>query len=250
MRFRLWLEARQLLFPFKTEDDPPNLDKIKRYKSQDNYIKAMSKGGRQTERSAEELVSQAPGGVMASWFGGGFELEDLVPGAVTIPAHTFPNGRTRPEWKIAIALLRSKNVVNPDSKEGNRRQFRILAFFQSSRLTFTKSEVMDPHARPIGGIMGFGDQYTHVWVDEEYRGKSGEAGIPNLYKALLNFAREHGIVGLAPETATCPECGEGVPLQGEPKPCPKCGTMAQPLTSKSFRAAQAKYDWKRAGRGE
>ena len=209
MNFKQWLESQQLLFPFKTEDDPPNLDKIKRYKSLDNYVAAMSKGGRKTEVSAKEVVK-------------------------------------RPRWNIAIACFRSKNIINPQSKEGNHKQFRILAFFQGRKNTFTKEEAMDPYANVIGGIVGFGDQITHVWVDDEYRGNLSHANIPNLYKELLRFARERGIVGMAPEDATCPKCGETVRVNNEPAKCPKCGTLAQPLTSKSFRAAQAKYDWKRA----
>ena len=183
---------------------------------------------------------------MANWFGGGFNLEELVPSAVVIPAHIFPNGRTRPEMRLAIAILKTKNPLNPETKIGNRKQFRILAFYQGQKPNFTAQEVMDPYARPVGGVMGIGDQITHVWVDKEYRGDKSAVGIPNLYKELLNFARQRGIVGLAPEDATCPECGTTVPLKGEPKPCPNCGAMAQPLTSRSFRAAQAKYDWKRA----
>ena len=246
MNFKQWLESQQLLFPFKTEDDPPNLDKIKRYKSLDNYVAAMSKGGRKTEVSAKEVVSISPGSARAKWFGGGFEVEEIVPNAVIIPEHIFPNGQKRPRWNIAIACFRSKNIINPQSKEVNHKQFRILAFFQGRKNTFTKEEAMDPYANVIGGIVGFGDQITHVWVDDEYRGNLNHVNVPNLYKELLRFAKERGIVGMAPEDATCPECGETVRVYNEPAKCPKCGTLAQPLTSKSFRAAQAKYDWKRA----
>ena len=246
MNFKQWLEDTQKLFPFKMEDDPPNLEKIKRYKSRDGYIKAMSKSGRKTEDATKAVVSQAPGSARAKWFGGGFEIEDLVPNAVILPSFTFPNGHKRPEWRIAICLLRSKNVVNPQSKEGNHRQFRVLAFFQGRKKTFTKEEVMDPYANPIGGLVGFGDQITHVWVDDEYRGDLSYVNMPNLYKELLKFAKSRGIVGMAPEDATCSKCGETVRVENEPKKCPKCGGIAQPLTSKSFSASQAKYDWKRA----
>jgi hypothetical protein len=245
MDFKQWLETKQLLFPFKTDDDPPNISKINKYKSLDNYVKSMSKGGRKTEISAKQVVSQPPGSAMAKWFGGGFELEELVPNAVVIPSFTFPNGYKRPQWNLAIAILKSKNVINPQNKEGNYKQFRILAFFQGQKSTFTKSEVMDPYANPVGGLVGFGDQITHVWVDDEYRGNLSHVNVPNLYKELLKFAKERGIVGMASENACCSKCGETVQIHNEPKKCPKCGTVVQPLTSKSFRAAQAKYDWKR-----
>ena len=133
--------------------------------------------------------------------------------------------------------------MNP---EGRYKQFRILAFFQGRKNIFTEKDVMDPYANPIGGLVGFGDQITHVWVEDEYRGNLRHVSVPNLYKELIKFAKERGIVGMASEDASCPNCGETVRVHNEPKKCPKCGKLAQPLTSKSFRAAQAKYDWKRA----
>ena len=131
---------------------------------------------------------------------------------------------------LAIAVSGKKKAKNTSSKY----------------VGVAKEEVMDPYANPIGGLVGFGDQITHVWVDDEYRGDLSYVNMPNLYKELLKFAKSRGIVGMAPEDATCSKCGETVRVENEPKKCPKCGGIAQPLTSKSFRASQAKYDWKRA----
>lgn len=236
--FKLWLaEDYQRVFPFMMEDDPPNLKKMQRYKDKESYIKAMSRGGRDTEGAAEKIIREPIGG----WFKE--EILEIKPKAVVIPAFTFPNGVVRPERYLAFVYIQSTKPINPEKPEYNKKRYRILAYYQGAKENFTKDDI--EYGSIVGGLMGFGGYITHVWVDKEYRGDSSKFGIPNLYKLLLQFARQRGIVGLAPEKATCPNCGETVGLHYEPKKCPNCNTLAQPLTSKSFRAAQARYDWKR-----
>lgn len=222
MDFRSFLEADlyQKMFPFMTEEDPPNIKKMRRYKNMDNYVRAMSKGGKDTEVAAEKLIS-APAD---HWFAGGpEELLEIVPGAFVIPSYTFPGGRTRPEWKIAFVHLKTKDPVNPNNPEYNRPRHRILAYWQGRKDRFTKENVFDGFTRPIGGLSFVGSYIDTVWIDPEYRGSHPDVKIPSLYKALREFAKRRGAVSLKPE---------------------------DDLTSKSYRAAQAKYDWKRAGMPE
>lgn len=220
MRFRDWInevDNYQKLFPFATEEDPPDVKKINRYKNMDNYVQAMSKGGRQTEIAAEKLISSPAN----NWFigGGGEELIELVPNALIIPSFTFPGGRVRPQWGIAFAHFKTKEAMNPNQPKYNKPRHRILAFFQGKNPNFTKEQALDPHSKPVGGVSFIGSYIDTVWVDPEYRGSHPEVNIPSLYKALRQFATRRGAASLEP---------------------------SDDLTSKSFRAAQARYDWKRA----
>jgi hypothetical protein len=181
----------------------------------DNYIKAMQKGGRKTEIAAKELISPyANSGFIG---GGGEKVLEIVPNALTIPSFTFPNGTVRPERYIAFVHLATNKSINPNSEKYNRPRHRILAYWQGADQTFTKEQVLDSMNRPIGGISFVGSYIDVVWIDPEFRGS--KAHMPNLYKALREFAKRRGAVSLEPN---------------------------DDLTSKSFRAAQAKYDWKRA----
>lgn len=215
MRFRVWFETDQQyqqLFPWATEEDPPPIEKIKRYKSQDNYVKAMSRGGRDTEMAAERLVS-AP---VSNWFVGEEEIVEIVPGAMTLPAYTFPGGRTRPEWKVAFVHVKTKENVNPNVKKYDRPRHRLLAYYQGQNPQFDKSQLA---YAPIGGLSWVGSYIDMAWVAPDWRGSRPDLNLPSLYGALREFARKRGIVGLEP---------------------------GDDLTSKSFRASQARYDWQRA----
>lgn len=218
------------------EEEPPDFNKIKKFKNKENYVKAMSKGGRQTEEAAKTWIV-AP---INSWEPE--EILEIVPKHLVIPSKTYPNGAVRSERYVAFVVVRTTKPINPDNPEYNKRRYRILAFWHKTP-SFTSQDL--EYNPPIGGLMGMGGYYTHVWVDKEFRGSN--LGF-NLYKELLKFGKETGLmVDLAPEQAVCGDCGHfGIPVQYNPVPCPKCGSAVQPLTSKSFRASKAKYDWERS----
>ncbi len=217
MRFKNWFETDnyQKVFPWASQEDPPDLKKINRYKNRDNYVNAMSKGGRQTERAAEQLISKP----FSSPLIGQEEIAEIVPGAIVIPQFQLPDGRLRPQWTIAVVHTKTIKPANEFNPKYNKPRHRLLAYWQGQKSTFNKSEL--EYESPIGGLSFIGDYIDTVWVHPEYRGDTERYGFPNLYKKLREFATRRGIVGLSPD---------------------------DDLTSKSFRAAQAKYDWKRAGR--
>lgn len=195
MSFKCWLEDYQRVFPFMQEEDPPDIKKISRYKTKEDYIRAVQRGGRQTEKSAKQWIAQPA----SHWLIGEEELVELIPNAITIPT---PVG----EKSLTIVHLMEKEPQSPLGK----KRYRILAYLGE----MSKSDIFDQWTKPVGGISGYGGYITHVWVEDVFRGKQ-----PNLYKFLMEIARERGIVGLAP--------------------------LARPLMSKDILAAQAKYDWKR-----
>ncbi len=219
MDFKNWLENNyQKLFPFATEEDPPDFKKINRFKSLDNYLKASSSGGRKTEIAAEKLISLPANSPMIG--GGGERILELVPSALVIPSHQFPSGQIRPERHVAFVHLTTKEPINPNQEKYNKPRHRILAYWQGDNNSrFTKERVFDPYEYPIGGVSFVGSYLDTVWIAPDFRGSHPEIGIPSLYKALREFAKKRGIVSLEPD---------------------------DDLTSKSFRLAQAKYDWNRA----
>lgn len=209
MSFAKWLIETglyQKVLPFMSQEDPPNLKKISRYKTPEDYIKATTRGSRKTEVMAQKLIA-APVG---SWFVGGENIIEIAPDAFTIPGKTFPNGQVRPPFKIAFVVTQSKEHVNPLNPKYDKYRYRILAFWQGTKPTFTKKDV--EFATPLGGLSYIGGYIDTVWVNTDMRGNG-------LYKALREFATRRGTPGLEP---------------------------GDTLTSKSYRAAQAKYDWKRA----
>ena len=155
---------------------------------------------------------------MSNWFVGEEEIVEMVPNAFTIPSFTFPNGQIRPEWHVAFVVVRGTKPANPNNPKYNKRRYRILAFWQGRDTSFSKKD-LDQYAKPIGGLSGLGGYLDTVWVDKEWRGNRPDKQIPSLYKALREFAKKIGFPSLEP---------------------------GDDLTSTSFRAAQAKYDWKRA----
>lgn len=217
MNFLEWLETYQQVFPFAREEEPLDIKKIRRFKNQDNYIKAMMKGGKKTEKAAEKLISSPIG----RGYIGEEEIVSIHPNALRIPKYIFQNGVTRPERYIAFVHVRTKMPVNPNSEKYNKSRYRLLAFWQGDQPTFTEKDVMTSFNAPIGGLSHIGGFIDTVWVDPEFRGQ--RTGMPNLYKSLREFARNIGYPSLEP---------------------------GDDLTSKSYRASQAKHDWKRAFNSE
>jgi len=208
-------EAYQQVFPFASEEEPPDVKRIQRFKNQDNYVRAMSKGGRNTEKASRALISLP----VSSGYTGQEEILSIHPSALTIPEHTFLNGTVRPKKYIAFVHVRTVEPANPNNPKYNKPRYRLLAFWQGSKPSFTKEDLV--HASPIGGLAHIGGYIDTVWVDDDFKGSESnkKANIPNLYKALRKFAKNIGYPSLEP---------------------------GDELTSKSYRAAQAKYDWKRA----
>lgn len=205
MGFKQWLETFQPAFPLFQQDDDPDFKKINRYKNKENYVNAMSKGGKQTELAAKTLINK-PANLS---FNGEEKIIQIHPNAFKLEAF-----REFPERYIAFVHLATVKNVNPMQKEYDKPRHRILAFWQGQRTDYTAKDVLDEFNYPVGGISFIGGYIDTVWVDAEFRNYK-----PSLYKALREFARKLGIVGLKP---------------------------GDDLTSKSFRASQAKYDWDRA----
>jgi hypothetical protein len=114
-------------------------------------------------------------------------------------------------WNIAFAHVKSK-----ESLPNGKSRFRILAFWEGQG-RLGKSEAMNGNLIPLGGIVYIGGYITDVWVAPDMRGTNSEGF--SLYRKLREFAARRGIVGVAP---------------------------GDELTSKSYRAAQARYDYRRA----
>jgi hypothetical protein len=208
MKFKQWLEGDlQKLFPFMSEEDPLDWKKISRYRSKDSYVKAKSKGGRETEVAAEKVITATPNRT----FFGKETLENLWNNAFKIPPHTFPNGQKRPEFSVALALL--KNVMH-----NGKNRYRLLAYWEG-RETMTSEDIMEGYHSIIGGIAFIDGYMTHAWVDKHWRGTVPGEEPFNLWQKLREFAKTYlGIIGPAPDDE---------------------------LTSKSFRASQAKHDYNR-----
>jgi hypothetical protein len=204
--FLEWLESDlyQSVFPFMKEEPPIDIEKIKKHKNKEEYVKSASKKGKKTEVAAEKIVSTP----INSWIVGEEELLELINKATFVPANNNP---PRPEFNIAFAHVKSKELL-----PNNKSRFRILAFWEGENKILNKEEIKK--LNPIGGIVYIGGYITDVWVSPEFRGKDKNGF--SLYKELRKFATRRGIVGLSP---------------------------GDDLTSKSFRAAQAKYDYSKLG---
>lgn len=159
-----------------------------------------------TGKKTEIAAEKIVSAPVNSWVVGEEELLELVNRATYIPASKKP---PRPEFNIAIAHLKSKEIL-----ANGKSRFRILAFWEGENKIIGKNEL--ENLNPIGGIVYIGGYITDVWVSPAFRGTDKQGF--SLYKELRKFATRRGIVGLSP--------GDN-------------------LTSKSFRAAQAKYDYSR-----
>ena len=213
MEFIQWLienDVYQKLFPWATEENPVDIKKISRFKSIDNYIKNQQKGSRQTDVAAEKLILSYPNSNYE-------QIVQIVPNYIVIPPKQM-GSQIRPQWYISFVHLKTINNVNPNDSYYDRPRHRILAYFTGKKQGFTKDQVFDYFHQPIGGVSYIGNDIDVVWVASQWRGTQDNISI---YKELRNFAKKRGAVDLKPN---------------------------DDLTSKYFRAAQAKYDWKRAGR--
>lgn len=239
MKFKTWIESdgwHQPVLPFAQQEDPPDEGKIRQFKNKEDYIKSQTRYSTKTGDAAKAVINY-PINLPDQE-----EVISIIPNAVEIPSYEFENGRVRPKNNIAFVHLQTKEPQNSTDPKYRKKKYRILAYWQGKEDTFKKEDIKN--ASPLGGLMGMGGYIMDVWVDPEFRGKPGK-NIPNLYEALMKFAKKIGIHGLMPEDATCPNCGTPVRVQYDRKKCPNCGSFAKPLASKDFKAAQAKYDWKR-----
>jgi len=161
--------------------------------------------GAKGTENAARMVVSAPPN---SWLSGPEQVERIYHSEIVIPQSQFSSGQPRPERHIAfVAMNKTDALVN-----GNKR---LLAIYQGgANDRITQADVLQDKYPVIGGIVFKGPYLTHAWVDPNYKAP----GI-SLYKSLRDFARKYyGVIGLEP---------------------------GDDLTSKSFRASQAKYDWNR-----
>lgn len=220
MQFKLWLETDerpsiQQIFPVFTQEDPPNYKKISRYSSKDAYVKAQMRGGKKTELSAEKMA----GAPFGDFFSGADEqIEKIWRNALTVPAHKFTTGQVRPEMKIHLVHLMSKEPM-PNGKY----RHRLLAYYGGTAKAREEHWIdrntlaQNTWRTPIAGLIMMEGYITHAWVDKSWRGR--EPGGFSLFEAVREFARMYlGVHGTHPD---------------------------DDLTSKSYRGAQAKYDYNR-----
>lgn len=156
-------------------------------------------------RKTEDAAKQVVSASPNNWVSGKEEVEKIFNSEIVIPPSQFSNGQIRSEKHIAFVLLRK---LDPFANGSHR----LLAFWQGDRTPLTKQGILSDLHPVIGGIVFRGEYLTHAWVSPDYKSL-------DLYRRLREFARKYlGVIGVAP---------------------------ADELTSKSYRAAQAKYDWKR-----
>jgi hypothetical protein len=161
--------------------------------------------GSRKTEKAAETVVAAPPN---SWKSGAEEIENIWHSEIVIPPVPFSTGQMRPEYHIAFVLLKK----NDPFVAGNQRLVAVWQGGANDRIT--RKDLLDGTHPIIAGIVFKGPHITHVWADPNYK-----TAQTNVYKELMTFARKYlGVIG--------PEPGDK-------------------LTSRSFRTAQAKYDWKR-----
>lgn len=231
MDFKTWLEnqepeqhpynnfQRQKFFPFVHQANDERIDskKVLRYKTPQSFAKASQKGGRATEVVTARMVSQRIGSPLLPF---DEKVVRVIPNSVLIPAYElppsekYPQGVQRPEAKIAFVVTQGNDGFS------DRRLGRILAYYQGYKPTFDRESL--EYANPIGGLIVSNGHITHAWVDEEHRSNSKAIG-PwanyKLYRSLREFAASLGYFDLEP---------------------------GDDLTSKSYRASDAKYQYRRA----
>jgi hypothetical protein len=189
MNFAQWYlengpDPKQQLFPWATEEEPLDYKKLARYKSPENYIKAQTKGARQTEKGAQTVVAAPPNSFMS----GKEDVERIFHSEVVIPPKQFANGQVRPERHIAFVLL---NKTDP-FVNGNKRLIAVWQGEPNNRVT--KNDILSHMYDVLGGIVFKGSYLTHAWIDPNYKGPD-----VNLYRDLREFARKYyGVIGTEP----------------------------------------------------
>jgi hypothetical protein len=154
-------------------------------------------------RKTEIAAEKIVSARISSWIVGEEEILEIVNKATFIK-NNDPN---RPQFNINFTHVKSKELL-----PNNKSRFRILAFWQGTKENINKQEIIN--LDPLGGIVYIGGYITDVYVKPEFRGKD-KFGF-SLYKELRKFASRRGIISTAPN---------------------------DDLTSKSYRMAQAKYDY-------
>lgn len=238
MKFKAWLETYQKAMPFLQQDDPLDQDqlkKIQRYKSKENYVKAMQRGGRKTELSAEKMISQPIG----SWFVGDERIVNYKPNAIIIPERKLKDGHVLPKIGIAMVHLETEEPINSTNPQfANKHRYRILAFWQGPKIDGWTPKDIQFGVQPLGGASGFGGYLDTFWVAPDMSKE-----IP-LYKEIRKFAAEIGYPALNPKDR--PGARQKALNNLKPGEDADMAASDTELTSKSFRGAQAKYDWDRA----
>lgn len=159
-------------------------------------------------RKTEGAAKEVVAAPPNGWLSGPEQVENIYNSEFVMPARQLPSGQMWPEKHVAFVVLNKTDpLVN-----GNKR---LLALYQGDpNHKVNKADVIENLYNIIGGIVFKGPYLTHAWVDPSWKAP----GV-NLYKSLRDFARQYyGVVGVEP---------------------------GDELTSKSYRTAQAKYDWKR-----
>lgn len=231
MDFKLWLETqepeqhpynnfdRQKFLPFVHQANDERIDpkKVLRYKSPETYAKVAQRGGRQTEVVTEKMVSQRIGSPILPF---DEDVLAVVPNAVIIPAYQIPPSENYPKGISREAARIAFVITKGSDGHTDRRLNRILAYYQGYEPTFDKDKLK--YADPIGGLIVSNGHITHAWVHKDHRASPTNVG-PwanyKLYRSLREFAATRGFFDLEP---------------------------GDELTSKSYRAADAKYQYRRA----
>jgi hypothetical protein len=231
MDFKEWLETtgpeqhpynnfqRQGWFPFIHQANDERIDpkKVLKYKSPATYAKAAQKGGRQTEIATEKIVSQR---INAPLLPFSEEVVRIIPNAVIVPGYELPPSEKYPKGIKREAARIAFVVTKGDDSYTSRRLNRVLAFYQGYKPSFGQEDIQ--YADPIGGLIVSNGHITHAWVHEEHRANPnniGPWGNYKLYRSLREFAASIGYFDLEP---------------------------GDELTSKSYRASDAKYQYRRA----
>lgn len=184
MKFKQWLENEyQTLLPFASDEEPlspEQMKQISRFKSKENYVKASSKGGKQTEIAAKKVA-----GSFINSYLGNEKIEAVYVNQIVIPQKQFTS-ITKPARYIALV----KTIIE---NNGNILH-RLLALYQGEKKDrLDPQEVLDNEYQIIGSIVFQRGYITHVWVSPEYKDV-------NLYGKMREFVRKYyGIHGIAPD---------------------------------------------------